>query len=141
VVELTGLRGEKGGLVTLELESGSTLTFSEAVEPTLACPILPAPDVAPASLVDEAKQGATVVFAPGRVSGIAAALRSRQIVRARLLFTVPETAKPGDKIDIDLVQRGEDGRIVGGIAVQVNVQKPKGRRRTRGKPPTAMTKQ
>jgi hypothetical protein len=132
VVELTGLRGEKGGPVTLELESGSTLTFSEAAKHTPARRIIPAPDVVPASLVDDAKHGATVDFAPGRVSGIAAALRPWQIVRARLLFTVPKTAKPGDKIDLELVQRGEDGRIVGGIAVQVNVQKPKGRRKPRG---------
>lgn len=139
LVEITGLRGEKAGPVTLELESGSTLTFSEAVEPPRPPRRVPAPDVAPASLVEDTERGATVVFAPGRISGITAALRPRQIVRARLRFTVPLDAKPGDKIDLDLVQRGTDGRVVGGITVQVNVQKPKRRLPASGQAEKATT--
>jgi hypothetical protein len=140
VVELTGAHAEKGKDVILELERGSTLTLRETTRHVLAPRSAPVPDAVPASLVDDADHGTMVVFAPGPVSGIGVALKPRQIVRSRLRFTVPKTAKPGDRINIDLVQRSEDGRVVGGIAVQVNVQKPKGQRTARKKARTTKTK-
>ncbi|MCP4285553.1 MAG: HAD hydrolase-like protein [Gammaproteobacteria bacterium] len=140
-VELTGVKaGEKG--VTLKLESGSTITWSGLAERKALSAARYTPKFAPASLVEEKNGGTAVAFAHGPASGIGIALRPRQIVRTVLRFTVPKDAKPGERFDLDLVQRGEDGRIEGGIAVRVNVQKQRARNPTkpRKKPTTAKTR-
>ena len=73
--------------------------------------------------------GTSIVFDPVKTSGIGIALRSGQIVRTILRFTVPKDAKPGEQIEFNLLQRSEDGQVLGGISIQVNIQKPKPRRR------------
>jgi hypothetical protein len=120
-VELTGLEAREG--VTLELESGSTLTWGGLTERKASCAARYTPKFAPASLVEEKDGASSVVFAHGPASGIGIALRPRQIVRAILRFTVPKNARAGEHFDLDLVQRGEDGRIEGGVALRVNVQR------------------
>ena len=88
--------------------------------------------LAQAKLVDDKEVGSSIVFDPERASGIGIALRAGQIVRTILRFTIPREAKPDEQIDFNLVQRGDDGQIVGGITVRVNVQT---RRNSSVKPP------
>ncbi len=138
-VELTSVEASERE-VTLELESGSTLTWGGLVEHKTPPTAHYTPKFAPASLVEEKNGGTAVVFARGPASGIGIALRPWQIVRAVLRFTIPKDAKPGEHFDLDLVQRGEDGRIVGGVAVRVNVQKRRKRNPTKPRKKTTTVK-
>ena len=138
-VELTGVEARERG-VTLELESGSTLTWGGLAERKAPPAARYIPKFAPASLVEEKNGGTAVVFARGPASGIGIALRPWQIVRTVLRFTVPKDAKPGEHFDLDLVQRGEDGRIEGGVAVRVNVQKRPERNPTKPRKKTTTAK-
>lgn len=120
-VELTGVESSEGG-VTLELESGSTLTLGAFDKRKTLPPARYRPKFAPANLFEH-KDGRTAIDFPfASTSGIGVALRPQHIVRTKLVFTVPKNAKPGDCLDLNLVQRGVDGRIEGGVSVRVNVQ-------------------
>jgi hypothetical protein len=129
-VELTRA-AEGDGSVAFELERGTTLTLGGRARDARP-PASPAcrPPAAPARLV-RGKDGAqTVRFAPGRASAIEVVLAARQLVPATLCVRVPDDAKPGERLSFDLVQRGEDGRIAGGIAVNVHVSKRKATQQT-----------
>ena len=74
-----------------------------------------------ADLVTDRDQLTAMAFRPGLEAGFPFQLRPRSAVSAGLKITVPREAKPGETMSIDLVQRNRAGKIVGGIAVQVNV--------------------
>jgi hypothetical protein len=135
-VELPGVEAGTSGII-LELECGSTLTWDDLSELNGLPAAHYTPKFAPASLVDDKNGGNAVVFAPGPASGIGIALRPRQIVRTVLRFTLPDNAKPGQHFDLDLVQRGKDGRIEGGVSLRVNVMK---RRKKKAAVPKQKTK-
>ena len=50
--------------------------------------------------------------------------------RTRLRFQVPANAEPGECIHLSLVQRGWNGRIDGGMDIEIRVRKPRKRRPT-----------
>jgi hypothetical protein len=66
--------------------------------------------------------GTETIFAVGRAAQLKVTLRPSQQVLLGLRVSTPKTAQPGDVIRLNLVQRDESGnRIVGGLAVQINV--------------------
>jgi hypothetical protein len=66
--------------------------------------------------------GIETAFAVGRAAQLKLTLRPAQQVLLGLRISTPKTAQAGDVIRLNLVQRDESGnRIVGGLAVQINV--------------------
>ena len=66
--------------------------------------------------------GIETAFAVGRAAQLRVTLHLSQQVLLGLRVSTPKTAQPGDVIRLNLVQRDESGnRIVGGLAVQINV--------------------
>lgn len=122
-MELSGA-GVEEGRMKIELKRGSFLSLCKVAEEDEKVATRPrkAVNTIPARLVENEKLGTEVIFAPGRSSEIGTALKAHQTLAAVLRFTVPNDAKPGDRFDLDLVQRDVKGVVVGGIAVQVNVK-------------------
>ncbi|NOQ13336.1 MAG: HAD hydrolase-like protein [Methyloprofundus sp.] len=123
-VELTGIE-TKAEDVILELEAGSSLSLGNIPEKIKPLDLHKSIHKACAHIENEKTHGSTIVFDQEQDSGIGIALRAGQIVRTILRFTVPKNVKPGEKIEFNLLQRGENGQVLGGIAVQINIQKPK----------------
>lgn len=115
----------------MELESGSILTLRDSLLPVQRRMIQRLPKAEPATLLKDKQGIGAISFAQSRISAIGLGFRAGQIVRSTLRFTVPKTAKSGDRFDLDLVQRSADGRIEGGVSIQINVKVKK--RRTRNK--------
>jgi hypothetical protein len=66
--------------------------------------------------------GVETPFAPGRATALPISLRATQQLVIGLRVTAPPTAKAGDVLRLDLVQKGDNGKsIVGGIAVEIHV--------------------
>lgn len=138
-VKLTGVEARER-VVTLDLESGSTLTLGGLAERKTKPAARYIPKFAPASLVEEKDSSSAITFASGAASGIGIALRPQQIVRTKLRFTVPKDAKRGEHFELNLVQRGEYGRIQGGVAVRVEVQTRRTENPTKSRTKTSTTK-
>jgi len=68
---------------------------------------------------------ASVRFAPGRVSHLSLNLAARQPLQSALRVTAPLDSKPGQIYDVDLIQRDERGRAVGGIGIRVRILRPR----------------
>ncbi len=67
--------------------------------------------------------GSEVTFATGRTAQIPLSLRPAQQLVMGLRLTVPQTAKPGEVINLDVVQKDEKGKaIAGGLAVEIRVR-------------------
>jgi len=126
-VELTNASIDDKG-ISLLLESGSTLTWNKLEKRRTQSLTRYIPEFSPASLIKENDGRTSITFASGLSSGIGIALRPQQIVRTKLCFTVPQTARPGDQYELDLVQRGEDGRIEGGVTMKVIIHKQRARK-------------
>ena len=127
-VQLMGVETNADDVI-FELETGSMLSLGKVPEkenPACACTEHP---LAKARLEKSKTSGTGIVFDPIETSGIGIALRPSQIVRTVLKFTVPKDARPGEQIELNLLQRSEDGQVLGGISIQVNVQKAKSRQR------------
>jgi hypothetical protein len=122
-MELSGADVEEGRM-KIELKSGSFLSLSKVLgeDEKVATRPRKAVKTIPARLVENKKLGTEVIFAPGRSSNIGTALKAHQTLAAVLRFTAPKDAKPGDRFDLDLIQRDVKGVVVGGIAVQVNIK-------------------
>ena len=65
---------------------------------------------------------ASIVFKPGPIVGFPTVLKPRTQIRLGLKITAPAEAKHGDVMKIHLVQRNQQGLVVGGIAVQLNIK-------------------
>jgi hypothetical protein len=76
-------------------------------------------------MVNEANQTPMLAFRTGASAGFPATLPSRGTVTVGLKITAPPEARPGDVIEVDLVQRNAKGQVVGGIVVQANIVKKK----------------
>ncbi len=127
-IQLTGIETNTEDVI-LELEPGSMLSLGKVPEKEKQISVCAERPLAKARLEKSKVFGTSIAFDPVKTSGIGIALRPGQIVRMVLKFTVPKDAKPGEQIEFNLLQRAEDGQILGGISIQVNVQKPKSRRR------------
>ena len=77
-----------------------------------------------ASLVTSLEGAGAIAFNPGQLTGFPVVLEPRSPVTLDFKLTVPPEAKPGDVIEVDLLQRSEAGDVVGGITVQINVVEP-----------------
>jgi hypothetical protein len=64
---------------------------------------------------------AVLGFRTGANAGFPLTLPGRASLTAGLKITAPAEARPGDVIQVDLVQRNSNGQIVGGITVQANI--------------------
>ncbi len=78
-----------------------------------------------ARLVGNGEESA-IQFDPGRRAALSLGLAARQREALTLRFTAPESARPGESIVLDLVQRNAKGQAVGGISVQLNIRSPRG---------------
>jgi hypothetical protein len=133
-VQLTGIETNAEEVI-FELEPGSMLSLGKVPEKKKHIGLCERRSLAKAQLENNKIFGTSIVFDPVQASGIGIALRPSQIVRTVLKFTVPKDAKPGEQIDFNLIQRDEEGQVLGGISIQVNVQKPK----YRGRKPVVKT--
>jgi hypothetical protein len=68
-------------------------------------------------------QGATVPFPAGESSSIELSLRAREQIVPAVRLRVPETAKAGDVLRLDLLQRDKARNlVVGGVSVEIRVR-------------------
>lgn len=74
-----------------------------------------------ADVVEDEHGRPVLALRPGLAAGFPLVLPERSTHTFGLRVTAPATAKPGEKINLDLVQRDARGNVVGGIAIQVNV--------------------
>jgi hypothetical protein len=78
------------------------------------------PDALVASQFRDASE---VAFAAGRTAQIPLSLRPAQQLVMGLRLSVPQTAKPGEVIKLDVLQKDEKGKtIAGGLAVEIRVR-------------------
>lgn len=107
----------------LTLGTNSTLDLGElglaadAAGPEVFDENVSQPDV----IGDATTSAGAVAFRAGAVAAFLLTLRPRTPVTLNLKVTVPREARAGEVIQFDIVQRNKAGRIVGGIAYQVNV--------------------
>lgn len=67
--------------------------------------------------------GSEVAFAAGLTAQIPLALRPSEQLVMGLRLSVPQTAKPGEVINLDLVQKDDKGKaIAGGLAIEIRVR-------------------
>lgn len=85
--------------------------------------------VTPPGSVERLEQGVGVPFAAGKAPRIALALPGRGPLMMGLALRAPESAKPGDTLAIDLVQRDDRRkRITGGLAVTLRIRAARSRK-------------
>ncbi len=60
-------------------------------------------------------------FRSGTVAAFPIGLAARVTKSVQLKLTAPASAKPGDVIPVDIVQKDEQGRIMGAVTIQINV--------------------
>lgn len=101
---------------------GSRLLF----EPRQPCHLHPAR--MQASLIKDRHGSMSIRYDPGRRVTFPLGLRSGESRNLLLRVKAPSSARPGDKILIDLVQRDALGHAVGGISVQINIKPQIGRK-------------
>lgn len=128
-VELRGMISDDSETAVLQLAADSTLDFvPETKIPTPSEQFIKRKSRAPAPLtarlVKDAKDVSSVQFTNQKASAIALGLREAETLRVSLALRVPKDATPGERITVDLIQRGSDEIILGGISVEVQVAKP-----------------
>lgn len=129
-VELRGLISDDREAAVLHLAAGTSLDFAPETKDQLpAEQVLRRKSRAPAPLsarlVKDTKDRPAVQFSDGKSSAIALGLRESETLKIRLTLRVPKNATPGERITVDLIQRGSDGVILGGISVEIQVAKPR----------------
>jgi hypothetical protein len=65
--------------------------------------------------------GAAIEFNPGKLVGFPVALQGGSQTTCEMQIAVPREAKPKDVLKFHVVQRNTDGKVVGGITVEVRV--------------------
>lgn len=116
--------GSNAGPVRLNLGKGSTLDLGSASgEPESGGEV--EFDDAPrgTDVTTDATGAITIAFKPGISTGIPITLQPRTPVQLTLKVSAPAEARPGDVIDLHVVQRNSKKQIVGGVTVRVNVVK------------------
>lgn len=74
-----------------------------------------------ADLVNLAGGAAALAFRPGLLAGFPFRLKPRMSLKVDLKIQVPREARPGETLEVHLVQRNKRNQVVGGITVQLNV--------------------
>jgi Zn-dependent metalloprotease len=72
-------------------------------------------------LVEDGRGAPVLSLLPGRASGFPLTLPARTAHTFGLKITAPPGAKPGETLNLQVVQRDAAGTVVGGIGVQVNI--------------------
>ncbi len=76
----------------------------------------------PELLAEKFEQGVEVSFANGAIAQIPISVKAQEQLVFGFRLKVPQEAKRGDTLNLDLAQRDmKTNRVVGGIAVQINV--------------------
>ena len=140
-VELRSMAGDDAEATVLQLAAGSSLDFTPQVDVAPPTKVKQRP-AAPltARLVQTKKDGPMVQFTDAKSSAIALGLRPSETLKTRLSLAVPKDAEPGKRITIDLIQRGADGTILGGISVEVRVGKSHPKKASKSKKSVRRTK-
>jgi hypothetical protein len=60
-------------------------------------------------------------LAPGHITELAVPASGQVVVGLRI--QAPAKARPGQAFPLDIVERDETGRVVGGVAIQIRIQK------------------
>ncbi|NOD88223.1 MULTISPECIES: HAD family hydrolase [unclassified Ruegeria] len=133
-VEILGVASNDGDDMILDLAPGSQLDMRAKQPAGGRQPVFQRPLAPLTARLIETKDGASAVaFSDHDASGIELGLRPGEVIRTRLRLVAPKTTRPGDRMDVDLVQRNADGTIVGGITVSIRIiERPK--RKSRRKP-------
>lgn len=71
--------------------------------------------------VTQAGSNSALAFRPGLLTGFPFSLKPRTSIKVDFKIQVPREARPGDTLEVHLVQRNKQNQVVGGITVQVNV--------------------
>jgi hypothetical protein len=109
--------------VRFSLSSGSMLNMVQAQPPLTAKPVNIQEFLQRQAVLTKDPSGnAVIVFRPGKLSGFPITVEPRSSIKVGLKLTAPPEAKPGDVIMVDLIQRNEQGEVVGGISVQMNIR-------------------
>jgi hypothetical protein len=76
-----------------------------------------------AKLVEAPGRSTEILFNEGRNAGFPVMLEPSAQIKVALRISVPRDARPGQSYKLQLALRGDQGRVVGGISVQLNVVK------------------
>ncbi|WP_050602181.1 HAD family hydrolase [Ruegeria sp. 6PALISEP08] len=126
-VELTELLDASNDTAVFDLAPGSEMTFPPGKTAEKKPRVWPDMQLT-ARLRKDAKGNEEVVFDRAASSGIALGLRECELLPATLRLTAPKDASEGDRIRVDLVQRDDDGTVIGGISVSVVIRARKSRK-------------
>jgi hypothetical protein len=80
------------------------------------------PISAAARIAAHFEHAAEVRFRAGRVAEVPLPRTLRGQLVAGIRLRVPRNARPGTTLPLDLVERDDDGRVVGGVAIQIRVK-------------------
>ena len=74
-----------------------------------------------ADLVSLRSGAQAIEFRPGVTASLPVWLKEREPISVGVQIQAPADAVPGDTFDVDVVQRGGDGTVIGGIRVRTNI--------------------
>lgn len=74
-----------------------------------------------ADLAEGDETEGAITFRPGMISGFPIGLRPRTRINVGLRIRAPREARPGDVVEVNLVQRDRQRQVVGGITVRINI--------------------
>lgn len=73
-------------------------------------------------LVEEPSRGFELAFRPNPLAGTPVLLEPRTPLQLGLKVSLPKNAKPGETVDIHVVQRNQSKKVIGGITVRVRTK-------------------
>jgi hypothetical protein len=109
------------GLLRINVAPGSSINYDD----TNAGDVPRIPFKRDARLIESAKYGYEIEFNEGRISGFPIFVQPSTQLKCTLKIDVPNEAKPGASIKLQLIQRMSNGGIAGGITIIVNVKRKK----------------
>jgi hypothetical protein len=111
--------------VRMNVGRGSTLDLESTLGEEKPADIVVEEEVQDVKPVTDAAGISTLAIKPGILGRVPITLLPRSPVEVGMKFQVPATAKVGEAIDVDVVQRDSKNNIVGGVTMQVMVGKKK----------------
>jgi Fungalysin metallopeptidase (M36)/Peptidase propeptide and YPEB domain/Fungalysin/Thermolysin Propeptide Motif len=111
--------------VRMNLGRGSTLDLDTTLGEEKAADVDFEEEMQDVKPVTDANGISTVAIKAGILGRVPITLLPRSPVEVGMKFQVPATAKVGEAIDVDVVQRDSKNNIVGGVTMQVMVGKKK----------------
>jgi hypothetical protein len=111
--------------VRMNLGRGSTLDLDTALAAEKSDKVDFEEEMSDVKPVTDASGISTVALKPGVIGRVPITLLARSPVEVGLKFRIPAETKVGDAVEVDVVQRDSKNNIVGGVSMQVRVNKKK----------------